>query len=547
MIADRNRDHILRLLRSYTTNPSTEEMLYLMAEPSGMLEACKWLMQMCGINDQKIKDWIEKACHENKVNSSKFFSEIEYILSLFSSSQATDSSLYALLDLKPGATKETIKQRYRQLCRRFHPDAALGNKEQDTETFITLTKAYHTLLSREEEKQPTVQTTPNHQWRQQYPQGNRAELKRKNIMWFSILALFLAILSLMAAKTYNTHIMMTGLRNKGTAFVPPQRKTDNTHKKSVPRTSSSPEPTKVVHTPEKPATLPPSAPADLPVMTLSTVLEEAAVIKMPAQPQPEPLPKAHVAAVTPSIPVEASQQKKAAAPPVAPTEHHITRPQGIPGQVTLNKTGEQTMHTGASTFSIGKKLPAEPRVLPKKPQEKPVGLLQPEVVTKHDPKTNEKGKKTPPLQQRVLDDQHHIAPLMPIAPPAASPSPTLAQQPNQKDIEAFLHDYTAAYQQKNLLAFSRFFALDATENGKSLKDILMVYSHLFESTKSLRLAISLLNWEQEKTMINLRGRFAIALTYNDGKKIQGRGAIHFHIANEHGKLQIKTLTYAFDQ
>ncbi len=540
MIADHNREHILRLLKNYTANPSTEEMLYLITEPNGMIEACKWLMQKCDLNDREIKEWLEKACHENKVHFSEFCSEIQYILSLFAPSQATNSSLYALLDLKPGATREDVKQRYRQLCRRYHPDAVLGNKKQNAETFITLTKAYHTLLSRDQAKQPSNQTIQNHQWRQQYPQENRAALKRKNILWFSILAFFLAVLSLMVAKTYNTHIMMSGLRNKGTAFVPPQKKRDHTQKISVSRTSSAPKPIKVAQSPEKPA------PADPPVLALPAAIEETTVVKMPVQPQPEPLPKAQVATITPTVPDEATQQKKDTVPPVAPTHHHIIQPHGIPGPVALNATEEQTMHTGASKPSSGEKFPAESLLLPEKPQEKPIGFQQPEVVAKHAPKTEETGKKTPPLQQKGLGSRHHIAHSIHGVPPSTSPQPTL-KQPTQKDIEAFLHDYTAAYQQKDLLTFSRFFALDATENGKSLKDLLRVYSHLFESTKSLRLVISVLHWEQEKALISLRGRFAIALTYDDGKKIQGRGAIHFHIADEHGNLQIKTLTYAFDE
>jgi hypothetical protein len=163
---------------------------------------------------------------------------------------------------------------------------------------------------------------------------------------------------------------------------------------------------------------------------------------------------------------------------------------------------------------------------------------------KESPKPDKKGKPVP-ISVPASNNQH-LVPQAAQEVAHASPGAALEQQ-TQKQIETFLQDYATAYQQKNLLAFSRFFALDATENGRSLRDVLTDYTQLFEATESLRLGISLLNWQQNKTMLSLHGRFTIALLYKGGKKTQGRGAIDFQLTDDRGKWEIKALTYAFDE
>lgn len=518
-------------------------MLRLVAEPNGMLEACKWLTQQSGANDHETKKWIDGACHDHKVKPLKFLSEIQHILSLFTPIHATDLSLYALFDLQPGASREAVKQRYRQLCRRYHPDTATGGtgaNEQRTEAFITITKAYHTLLSREEENNQPAPAAMNHQWRQQSTQENRNELKRKNILWFSILAIVLAVISVLAAKTYNTHVMMTGLRNKGTAFVPPQKKTVTDGEKAGRRTPSSQERIKVHSSPEKAADPAPLATATAAHLTIDSEKPAVAGVTAPSQSAvlPEPL-SPHLPL---SPPGETAPQKQEGSVP-AVSESRPTK-QPTPTQVTLNKGAEQAAPGSDLQLSRAK----ESVISTSRPEEKPVNkslaAQPPTMPAKENPKIDKKGE--PVTISLPASNNQHLVPQSAQKVAHSSPGASLEQQ-TQKQIETFLQDYVTAYQQKNLLAFSRFFALDATENGKSLKDVLTDYTQLFEATESLRLGISLLNWQQNKTILNLHGRFTIALMYKGGQKTQGRGTIDFQLADNRGKWEIKALTYAFDE
>ncbi|KAH7442619.1 hypothetical protein KP509_03G096700 [Ceratopteris richardii] len=55
-------------------------------------------------------------------------------------------TLYDLLELSPGVSTADIKQAYRQLARKYHPDVCPSNQtEESTRRFIEIQEAYETL------------------------------------------------------------------------------------------------------------------------------------------------------------------------------------------------------------------------------------------------------------------------------------------------------------------------------------------------------------------------------------------------------------------
>ena len=124
---------------------------------------------------------------------------------------------------------------------------------------------------------------------------------------------------------------------------------------------------------------------------------------------------------------------------------------------------------------------------------------------------------------------------------AASASP----QPRER-IDAFLHAYTAAYEQKNLPTFARFFAADATENGKTLNEVLSAYRELFTTAETLRFTVSPQDYEHREGQLHLRGRFTIAMTFKDEGTTSGQGEITFRLTDTTPP-QVQTLRYTFDQ
>lgn len=128
---------------------------------------------------------------------------------------------------------------------------------------------------------------------------------------------------------------------------------------------------------------------------------------------------------------------------------------------------------------------------------------------------------------------------------AAAPQPLTASQTRER-IDTFLQAYTAAYEQKNLPTFTRFFATNATENGKPLTDVLPAYAELFHSAEALRFTVSPEQYEHDQGQLHLRGRFTIAMTFKDEGTKSGQGEITFRLTDTTPP-QVQTLRYTFDQ
>ncbi len=138
----REREHIGRLIQRFAAKAATDDLLILIAEHSGLLEACKHLLAEA--KDPVTAAWLRSECEAAKTRPGLFQAEIEAILTIIKPSQE-HADLYALLELEPGAGREAIKRNYRRLSRRYHPDS--GGSKQDEDTFIRITQAYQRLLA----------------------------------------------------------------------------------------------------------------------------------------------------------------------------------------------------------------------------------------------------------------------------------------------------------------------------------------------------------------------------------------------------------------
>ena len=219
------REHIGRLIRRFAAGAATDDLLILIAETDGLLEACKRLLAEA--KDPVTATWLRSECEAAKTRPSLFLAEIEAILTIIKPGQE-HADLYALLELEPGSGREAIKRNYRRLSRRYHPDA--GGGEGDEDTFIRITKAYQQLMAYAETattELPAPRRENSHWRRSLVPDITEARRtqKRRNVVMVALLSLTLIFVSLLAARTYNSRVMMSGLKNKGLAFVPPPQTT----------------------------------------------------------------------------------------------------------------------------------------------------------------------------------------------------------------------------------------------------------------------------------------------------------------------------------
>ena len=603
------REHIGRLIRRFAAGAATDDLLILIAEHSGLLEACKHLLAEA--KDPVTAAWLKSECEAAKTRPGLFQAEIEAILTIIKPGHE-HADLFALLELEPGAGREAIKRNYRRLSRRYHPDS--GGSKQDEDTFIRITQAYQRLLA-SADSAPGELPTPrreNSHWRNSVVAGTsdlRRAQKRRNVVVVALLSLTLIFVSLLAARTYNSRVMMSGLKNKGVAFVPPTPTTAAT----TP-TPKSPE----GHTANDGYA---ARTNGTPTSTTTTAATE----------QTEPTTKP-ITAAAPNRAVPAATPTVAATPtPKSPEGHtandgYAARTNGTPTSTTTTAATDQTEPTtkpitaaatdravstentpSPTTTTATAILPAEPAAHPETLVSlTPTARKQPVSPAHAEPGTPTTPTAEPAAQQPIAATQPSAAahaatagqtahtestppaptiatttaqPLVAPPPPkptpstptltatqpqpaptttdhqppspesvvaaAAAPQPPTASQTRER-IDTFLHAYTAAYEQKNLPTFTRFFASNATENGKPLTDVLPAYAELFHSAETLRFTVSPDQYEHNQGHLHLRGRFTIAMTFKDEGTKSGQGEITFRLTDTTPP-QVQTLRYTFDQ
>ena len=552
------REHIGRLIRRFAAGAATDDLLILIAEHSGLLEACKHLLAEA--KDPVTAAWLRSECEAAKTRPGLFQAEIEAILTIIKPSQE-HADLYALLELEPGAGREAIKRNYRRLSRRYHPDS--GGSKQDEDTFIRITQAYQRLLA-SADSTPGELPTPrreNSHWRNSVVAGTsdlRRAQKRRNVVVVALLSLTLIFVSLLAARTYNSRVMMSGLKNKGVAFVPPTPTTAATtptpkspegHTANdgyAARTNGTPtSPTTTAATDQtEPTTKPITAAAtDRAVSTENTPspTTTTATAILPAEPaahpetlvsitpaaRKQPVSPAHAEPGTPTTPTA----EPAAQPTVAATQ---------PSAAAHAATAGQTAHTEST--------PPAPTIATTTAQ--PPRTPSPQTPSPQPPPPPKPTPSTPTLtatqsQPAPTTTDHPTPSPESVVAAAAAPQPPTASQTRER-IDTFLQAYTAAYEQKNLPTFTRFFATNATENGKPLTDVLSAYAELFHSAETLRFTVSPDQYEHNQGHLHLRGRFTIAMTFKDEGTKSGQGEITFRLTDTTPP-QVQTLRYTFDQ
>jgi curved DNA-binding protein len=84
---------------------------------------------------------------------------------------------YEVLGIPPDAEKKVIKQTYRQLAKKYHPDVNPGNKEAE-DKFKTINEAYQVLLDTEKRKKYDELRAQYQQWQQ--ASGHRQDFDWQN-------------------------------------------------------------------------------------------------------------------------------------------------------------------------------------------------------------------------------------------------------------------------------------------------------------------------------------------------------------------------------
>ncbi len=505
MITSRDKELIIRLIKKYAANVSTDRMLAYIADNTGMLAVCRLLVQKNNEDDREAISWVDEQCHQRQVDVRNFLYEMQQILSVFQPDQQNDEH-FQTLGLEAGATAEEIKDAYRRLSLRYHPDTSSSNSPEDAAVFIRINKAYQALQDIETAGEPPPQqpapARPTHWKPEQRKSTLSAAKKKKNILWFSALTLVMVVVSILAARGYQKKAMITGLKLQQAAFIPPDSAVIDT---SDSQGSFLDEP--VTH-PEQAEASEPSVEPDV----------EPVVQTQEPDPGKQADAQESVAAEEEPVMVEP-------VPPVIVEEENVQATED--GNVQEKK---ETAKVEKEKVEI-----ASPKPSPNGVEEvKPVAVI----------KTAEPKK---PVVKKPVKKAAAPVVILPAKQSKTSVTPKDSHNEMQERIEQFLKEYTAAYRNRNLAGFTRFFNEQTTENGKLIKEVLPTYKELFQSANGIRLDISILKWEKIEGEIQLDGRFVIRIDYKNGKKVKGNGEIRFFLKDLSDTFLVREMQYQFDK
>ncbi len=598
--------HLIRALIKQYSDTGTESFIAYVAETNGMLVACQALLQSLDAADSTSIDWLQRECSEKNVIFYAFLQEVQQIVALFRPSHQ-DEDHYATLGISVNVGPEEIKQAYRALSRRYHPDTASSQYRNNPEKFIAINKAYHALM-RDDGKGGIVEnSTQETQWRRKKVRSVSPEQRKKVFVWALGLLVVLVVVSTVATMSYKKRVMLAGLQQSRGAFIPPPRKmsADLVDRKQRGGIQSIDHPLKSSQaTPESSQNVAAKAQA---VPEVVPVKER--VIEL-SQTKAEPL------ATMPSVPAEESRKvpdgnrsdrvgevKEMAHAAVLPTPRAISMdakkvtakntlavvPVDGVGKAKGNKRKTSTEPRGSAGFStevdgrfsgqqVGVIAVAEnnsdtsPLVeteenktfvevvavtdTPGQPnrvvevsipsQEKNAGPSLAEVLNSKIPAATANSNDGKTAQEVKLAN----ATVAKVVPPPATSSRSDENQAEtdlQTRVDHFFADYINAYEQRNPTLFARFFTAEAEENGKLFKTMFPTYLDLFATTRHISFQV-----EQRKLrpddngLVAVDGQFKVYLEYSDGRKLSGSGPIHFRLTANGDGLLVKEMKYVFN-
>ena len=216
------RQQIRDMVKMFSSS-STESLIAFVAETDSMLAACQALLQSLDATGSASTEWLQRECSQEDVIFHEFLQELTKIVALFQTSRNVEDH-YAILEVSADASLDEIKQAYRTLSRRYHPDTALPTYRDNPEKFIAITKAYQALLSANSNDQQGQNIQQENQWRRKKVRTITPEQRKKVFTWaLGLFVVFMAI-SIIASMNFKKRAMLAGLKESRGAFIPPARK-----------------------------------------------------------------------------------------------------------------------------------------------------------------------------------------------------------------------------------------------------------------------------------------------------------------------------------
>jgi len=188
---------LTRLIKKIASNPSTEELILFIADNDEVVEECVRLQKRLETSNSRELDDLDGLCRNHHISLEMFSREVHNIVAIFAPDAVSDE--YAVLGLKDNADQKQVKDAFRKLSIKYHPDSSGSG---DSDKFIEICQAYKAIISRSGSDKPTSHAGKTTSWRYTKKRRLSPQQKRRNIYLFSSLSFILLIIYLIAPYMY---------------------------------------------------------------------------------------------------------------------------------------------------------------------------------------------------------------------------------------------------------------------------------------------------------------------------------------------------------
>ncbi|XOF32891.1 MAG: DnaJ domain-containing protein [Candidatus Electrothrix sp. YB6] len=543
------------LIVKIASRPSTEELILFIAEDDAMTKVCTDLRRkIARKNKQELRE-LDLFCRSHHLSVDLLSLELQQILSIFAP-QKNVSKEYQILGLDADADRAQVKQAFRQLSIKYHPDTS---GKENTAKFIEISRAYQSIMNRpatagDKAARPTV-------WRHKKKrQPAKKEGKNRYIYLASLFAGAFLVLIIAVSLFYQKQAMLNNLsRLDSDSFSPPS--SNSKDKETLPvlpakpagqqiQPPAAPTPQTVQHdTTAQPETISHSSQAH-------EKWEEDMLALTPQTKAAEPLPL-FVAAAPPRQQPETPYKKidQDSSSSSASTVSYDVLPQESPELPEPADVQEKAVQLPSAGPADDERQPApvatdaasaEKQPRPEKETEniQSVPAQSDKEQERKSPFAGAKYRKAVILptrkkiqKKKVIEDNEDKA---------VSRKTTVPSTPSLQDLQGFFSRYTTAYTSREIRKFAAFFTPDAQENGTRFSAMRKKYTRLFNSVQSIDYDITLVTTDLKGKDVAVTGRFKVLLTYSPSRRVASTGSITFLLTGEPPQYRVRELTYSLD-
>jgi DnaJ-domain-containing protein 1 len=497
---------VTRLIKKISSHPSTEELILFIADDDELVKACLEIQKLLETGARKELDQLAALCRNHHISLDIVGREIRQLLAIFAPDSINDE--YTVLGLEAGADPEQVKQAFRRLSIRYHPDSSGGDT---SEKFIKICQAYKTIISQAGHDNSTSNHQNSATWHYKKKRGPSQQQKRKNIILFSTIAAILFVISVVAPFIYKKKVMLTHLNKSTPLIVGSADKTVAAkHEQQIGKTLPQIQQTEPVVTETD---FHPMEPEPVVAVTdnfnRQSVPESQNLDTRTSEPHPvAERPGNHMEAQISSPPQLAIVPQLPVPPVQKLTTAHLVPDRQQPAR-------KPVVTAPAFHKKAAKAITPEPR----------------------------KDRQHPEIRvHKAVSPPHRSSARKPVAVSKRQQPETI----NSRSLNTFIHNYATTYENKNFQQFAAFFTSDALENGHSFSSQHDKYIKLFQSVDDINLNIGILSSAIKNKNITITGRFKIGITYPKKQPFQRTGQIFFLLTESHNQYKVKELRYTFD-